>query len=78
MAEINISVDSNEAAESFKMFTDMLSQVDEVIEHSHLFTREEILEILKEEHDLFKMILMASGMWLEMQTLIQDPESQTE
>lgn len=78
MAEINITVDSAGAVESFKMFTDMLSQVDELIENSHLFTREEILEILQAEHSLFKIVLTASGMLLEMQTLIQDPDSRTE
>lgn len=78
MAEINITVDSAGAAESFKMFTDMLSQIDELIENSHLFTREEILEILQVEHSLFKIVLTASGMLLEMQTLIQDPDSRTE
>lgn len=78
MADINFSVDSAEASEAFTMFNDMLVRVDEVIRDNHLFTREEILEIFKEEHDLFKMVLTASGMLLEMQTIVQHPDSLTE
>lgn len=71
--EITVELDEDYQT-GMKAINEMFEVVDNIVEDHYLFTKEEILEVLKDYNNFVKMIFVAGTMSIESQILIQDVE----